>query len=88
MTTLLLYFFIVLGYSKNQKFPVESVPSSSMPPPSRSYLITLYIEDKNSIALFGGNLNAELFYNDIWVYDIELKKWEEIVSVNSAIPSN
>ena len=83
----LFYILFSVQILANDKFPVDSIPSFSIPPPIRTYHVSLYLPDTDQIALFGGYVNIDLFYNDLWVYSFDTSSWDNLVSVNPTIPS-
>ena len=64
---------------------VNLISSNGSPPCSRYSLNINYIQAFNSLIVFGGNDDLNI-YNDLWNYSLSLNRWENIQPMTSLIP--
>ena len=64
-------------------FTCKSIPKKGVPPVPRQKSSIALIPNENILMLFGGN--DELYYNDLWAFDMEKLSWK-IIYPNSIAP--
>ena len=61
-----------------QKKEWKEIPSAEEEFPARFSLNAIYDSANKQIIMFGGGQEGRRFFSDIWIFDLEKKKWKEI----------
>ncbi|KAI5966306.1 KEL2 [Candida pseudojiufengensis] len=78
-----LYYFELNSFkSSKASWNLVDPLNNFKPPPLTNHSMSIY---KNNIYIFGGVYNNEKVSNDLWKFDIEKEKWEQIIT-NGEIP--
>ena len=69
-------------------FAFDFIPKTRDPPSARLYHQMAYMSTLNSLVVFGGQLDSENSYNDIWLFSLATNQWEYMISSTQKYPSN
>lgn len=63
------------------------IPKNRAPPEVRAGIVLVKTPKYSEIAFFGGFHN-NLYFNDLWSFDIEDLYWKEVYTISEILPCN
>ena len=85
----MLNFLVLLSFSMltaRATINLKPIPSTNSPPISRLYHFMDYNSATDQLIIFGGSTNANLIYNDVWLFDISQSQYYRLDPTNEVAP--
>ena len=79
-------FIFVFILAEALLYNVTTIPATMTPPPARLYLTSSYSHSLNSLIVFGGSISAESYYNDLWLFSLDVFEWAHISPISTSNP--